>query len=302
MRKKIIMEILFFKNYPTQIRERAEKNLLELIDIALLEDGNDLTSESVFDKSHQSKVVIVAKEDSFVVGLPLISLIFERMLSKDDYKLTLEVEEGARVKNQTVLCRIEAPTSVLLKVERVILNFITHLSGVANLTYTYVQELENTGVYLLDTRKTLPGLRYLEKYAVLCAGAKNHRLALDDMLMLKDNHIDAAGGITKAVNLLREKCVPCPPIEVECRTFEDVEEAVSVKPERIMLDNMSLELLKKTLPIIPADIEAEISGNVSIETIRSLALVCSERRPDFISVGKITHSAPTADFSMRFQD
>ncbi len=296
------MEIKIFDNYSDIMKERAEKALQNLIHTALEEDGDDLTSEGVFSKNHISAVEIIAKEDSFVVGLPLIPLILNKLLSENDYKFKTFVKEGKRVHKKTKLCSISAPTAILLKAERVILNFITHLSGVANLTYLYVEELEGTGVALLDTRKTLPGMRFLEKYAVLCAGGKNHRLALDDMLMLKDNHIDAAGSITKAVQALRNAYEDCPPIEVECRTISDVLEAVKNKPERIMLDNMPLELLEEALLMIPSDIEAEISGNVSLENIRSYALVSNKRKPDFISVGKITHSAPTADFSMVFID
>ncbi len=291
-----------FENYPETIRLRAEKNLLQLIDIALEEDGEDLTSLGAFENSHRSQAYIIAKEYSFVVGLFLVPMVLDKMLDKNDYIFTQEVEEGARVSPMTRLCTIEAPTSILLKAERVILNFITHISGVANLSYHYVKELEGTGVTLLDTRKTLPGMRYLEKYAVACSGAKNHRLALDDMLMLKDNHIDAFGSITKAVEALRNKYEKCPPIEVECRNIAEVDEAVVARPERIMLDNMPPNLLKAALIRIPKDFEVEISGNVSIENIRSLALVCEERKPNFISVGKITHSAPTADFSLKYEN
>ncbi len=297
------MNIHFFDDYPLPIKNRAEDNLLKLVHIALEEDGEDLTSNGSFEKSHISQAIIIAKEDSYAVGLPLIDMVFE-CLEEKNYTVNVHVEEGSFVNAQTKLCTILAPTRSLLKAERVILNFITHLSGVANATSYYVKELEGTGVNLLDTRKTLPGLRYLEKYAVTCAGGKNHRLALDDMLMLKDNHIDAVGGITQAVNLLREKYSPCPPIEVECRTIEDVKEAVLVKPERIMLDNMSPQMIKEALGYIPHAIEAEISGNVSLETIRDLALITAEtappRKADFISVGKITHSVQTADFSLRY--
>ncbi len=294
------MEFSIFNNYNEDMKKRAEKLLHILIDTALEEDGADLTAEGIFSIKDISTATIIAKEDSFVVGLPLIALIMNKLTS--DYTCTFHVEEGARVKNKSKICSIIAPTAILLKAERVILNFITHLSGVANLSYLYVKELENTGVYLLDTRKTLPAFRFLEKYAVTCAGGKNHRLCLEDMLMLKDNHIDAAGSITKAVEALRNKYTNCPPIEIECRTIDDVKEAIINKPERIMLDNMNKDMLNLALPLIPNEIEAEISGNVSLETIRELALVCEARKPDFISVGKITHSAPTADFSMLFLD
>ena len=194
---------------------------------------------------------------------------------------------------------MEGPAIVLLKAERVILNFITHLSGIANLTARYVRELEGTGVRLLDTRKTTPCLRWPEKYAVQAGGGCNHRKNLVEMLMLKDNHIDAAGSMTKAVELLRGRYNPCPPIEVECRNLDEISEAVACRVDRIMLDNMTPDMLPEALEMIPSFIETEISGGVSLDTIRAYATVSTVRKPDFISVGRITHSAVTADLSMR---
>jgi nicotinate-nucleotide pyrophosphorylase (carboxylating) len=183
------------------------------------------------------------------------------------------------------------------------LNFITHISGIANLTARYVKELEGSGTRLLDTRKTLPGLRYPEKYGVLVGGGVNHRFSLEDMLMLKDNHIDAAGGITPAVARLRETCANELPIEVECRGLEEVREAVACGVRRVMLDNMTGNGdgsdLVQALALIPEHIEVEISGGVSLENIAALAVPDLPRKPDFISVGRLTHSAPAADFSMR---
>ena len=163
----------------------------------------------------------------------------------------------------------------------------------------YAEKLEGTGVRLLDTRKTMPGLRYPDKYAVLCGGGHNHRRNLAEMLMLKDNHIDAAGSMTKAVELLRGRYNPCPPIEVECRNHDEISEAVACRVDRIMLDNMTPDMLPEALEMIPSSIETEISGGVSLDTIRAYATVSTVRKPDFISVGRITHSAVTADLSMR---
>ncbi len=160
-----------------------------------------------------------------------------------------------------------------------------------------MRELKGTGVRLLDTRKTTPCLRWPEKYAVQAGGGTNHRKNLAEMLMLKDNHIDAAGSITAAVAALRARYRPCPPVEVECRTLEHVREAVAAKAERIMMDNMEGPLLSRALALVPPDVEAEVSGGVRLETIRAIALM-GPRRPDFISVGRLTHSAVAADFSM----
>lgn len=274
----------------------------QLVRLALDEDGPDLTSLGIFAPEEQSAARIVAKQDSLVAGLPLISLVLAEMgMERPSSRWEALVPEASRVAGGTTLARLWGPTCVLLKAERVILNLITHLSGIANLTRRYVDELEGTGVRLLDTRKTLPGQRHLEKYAVRVGGGCNHRMNLADMLMLKDNHIDAAGSIAAAVAALRARYAPCPPIEVECRTAREVEEAVAARPERILLDNMNAGQLAEVLPLIPRSIEAEISGGVELATIRELALASSVRPADFISVGRITHSAPVADFSMKME-
>lgn len=274
----------------------------QLVRLALDEDGPDLTSLGIFPPEEESRAFIVAKQDSLVAGLPLISLVLAEMgLEHPSSHWEILKPEASCVTAGTTVARIWGPTSVLLKAERVILNLITHLSGVANLTRRYVDELEGTGVRLLDTRKTLPGQRHLEKYAVRVGGGSNHRMNLAEMLMLKDNHIDAAGSIAAAVSALRACYAPCPPIEVECRTAREVGEAVAARPERILLDNMDAGRLSEVLPLIPRSIEAEISGGVSLANIRELALACPVRPADFISVGRITHSAPVADFSMKME-
>lgn len=281
----------------------ARRHLFGAITQALAEDGEDKTSDAVFGPEDALSACIVAKSDAVLAGLPLIPIILDETLPE---KLSLPCEteipfsDGERVQKGEVLARIRGGARRILKAERVILNFICHLSGIATLTARYVQELEGTGVTLLDTRKTLPGLRYPEKYAVLMGGAQNHRKNLEEMLMLKDNHIDRAGSITAAVEKLRETYAPCPPIEAECRNPAEVREAVALKVDRLMLDNMGPGELREALPLIPADIETEISGGVSLESIRSLALA-SGTRPTFISVGRLTHSAAYADFSMRIE-
>jgi nicotinate-nucleotide pyrophosphorylase (carboxylating) len=208
------------------------------------------------------------------------------------------VEEGAFLRKGEKAASLEGSARLLLRCERIILNFICHLSGIANLTRRYADALAGTGVALLDTRKTLPGLRYPEKYAVLVGGGNNHRKDLAEILMLKDNHIDAAGGIRPAVEHLRAAYTPAPPIEVECRTQAEVLEAVACRVDRIMLDNMSAPAMEKALAAIPASIEAEVSGGVSLDNLGVLAQLKGPRKPDFVSVGRITHSAPYADFSM----
>ncbi|MDD2967809.1 MAG: carboxylating nicotinate-nucleotide diphosphorylase [Desulfovibrionaceae bacterium] len=283
-------------SFSTYFSPKGREQLIQSIQLALDEDGADLTAEGVFSPEAPMHATIRAKEASLVVGLPLIPLIFEVMGEHCQWQAV--VAEGSAVPAMTEVARIHATARGALKAERIILNFMTHLSGIANLTQRYVQALEGTGVRLLDTRKTTPCLRWAEKYAVAVGGGGNHRRDLAEILMLKDNHIDAAGSITAAVAALRHAYAPCPPIEVECRTYDDVREAVACTVDRIMLDNMNAQQLDIALPLIPASIEAEISGGVRLETIRTLAQCGKQRRADFISVGRLTHSAVAADFSM----
>ena len=283
-----------FTPWSTFFSDEGRRYLRRSIELALDEDGPDLTAQGLFAADAPMRAVIRAKEDTRVVGLPVIHDVFEAMNANPHVELL--VEEASTVPAMTEVARMEGPAIALLKAERIILNFITHLSGIANLTARYVHELEGTGVRLLDTRKTTPCLRWPEKYAVQAGGGCNHRKNLVEMLMLKDNHIDAAGS-TRAVARLREVYSPCPPIEVECRTLDHVREAVAAGADRIMMDNMGAPLLGQALALVPARIEAEVSGGVTLETIRGIALT-GPRHPDFISVGRLTHSAVAADFSM----
>ncbi|MGL1862489.1 MAG: carboxylating nicotinate-nucleotide diphosphorylase [Pseudodesulfovibrio sp.] len=272
----------------------ARMFLLATIRIALAEDGSDLTSMGLFNESDMAQAMIVAKQDTIVAGLPIIPMVLE--FGGESCQAHLNVDDGDKVTDGTMVAAIQGPALHLLKAERVIMNYLCHLSGVANLTAQYVEALKGTKTQLLDTRKTLPGLRFAEKYAVLAGGGQNHRRTLSEMLMLKDNHIDRAGSITSAVDALLRVNSPCPPIEVECRTLEEVEEACKCSIQRIMLDNMDNETMKTALGAIPDSIETEISGNISLDNIREIA----ELGPNFISVGKLTHSAPSSDFSMQF--
>jgi nicotinate-nucleotide pyrophosphorylase (carboxylating) len=275
---------------------RAERRMFLLagIKVALSEDGPDLTSNALFKTEDILTARIVAKSDTVVCGLPMIPLILE-LAGDGQCDVHLNMEDGEKASSGALLAILQGPAPLLLKAERVILNYMCHLSGIAHLTSRYVQALEGTTARLLDTRKTLPGLRYPEKYAVRVGGGTNHRLNLTDMLMLKDNHIDQAGSIAKAVESLRQAYDPCPPIEVECRSLEDVAEAAGLGVERIMLDNMDLATMGEALRLIPEGIESEASGSVDLENIRAIA----ELGLDFVSVGRVTHSAPSADLSMQ---
>lgn len=262
---------------------------------ALEEDGQDLTSQALFASTDMARAEIVAKERTIVAALALAPLVLDIVEPGASAGCELLADEGRTVETGTVVARIAGGARTLLAAERIILNHLCHLSGVANLTHQYARLLEGTRTRLLDTRKTLPGLRYLEKYAVLLGGGKNHRMDLAEMLMLKDNHIDRAGGIAPAVAALRAAYAPCPPIEVECRNADEVRQAVEARVERIMLDNMPSAELRGVLALVPEGIETEVSGGVNLNTIKEIG----KAGPDFVSVGRLTHSAPSADFSMR---
>lgn len=288
-------------NFDSFFQGEARDFLLWNIRLALAEDGADLTGRAIFVPEHRSEAVIVAKQDSLLAGLPIVPITLAEAEAYEAGEWSWEplALEGSSVKNRDQVARIEGNTRLLLKAERVILNYIMQLSGVANLTALYARELEGAGSRLLDTRKTCPGLRYPQKYAVRVGGGLNHRLGLDKMLLLKDNHIDAAGSVSRAVEMAR-RCAPDGlGLEVECRSLDEVREAVALKVDRLMLDNMDKQTLSRAMELIPPGIETEVSGGVGLENISALAGL-KPRAPDFISVGRLTHSAPAADFSLCF--
>jgi len=278
-------------------RDEAWDFLLRSIDLALEEDGPDLTSHGVFADTDSLSALLVAKEPTLVAGLPLVEVILQRMAAAEAVRVTYLVPEGSRVQAGDGICGLDGSAAAILKAERVIINYVAHLSGIAALTASFVERMGQTRTRLLDTRKTLPGLRYPEKYAVRVGGGHNHRMNLAQMLMLKDNHVDRAGGVGRAVGLLRNAYSPCPPVVVECRNLDEVDEAVSVGVERILLDNMGPDTLTAALRRIPDGIETEISGGVSLESVEELARFGA----DYISVGSVTHVARSKDFSMRIK-
>jgi nicotinate-nucleotide pyrophosphorylase (carboxylating) len=263
------------------------------IDLSLEEDGEDLTSNAVFADDDKAAAVIVTRQDCVMAGLPLVDQVLGRL--PGPWTTTFLVSEGDFLSAGTEAAIIRGSTRKLLKAERIILNLLSRLSGVATLTGRFCRKLTGTGVRLLDTRKTTPGLRYPEKYAVLVGGGENHRLNLESMLMLKDNHIDQCGSIKDAVVSLKRAYDPCPPIEVECRNLSDVREAVLAGVQRIMLDNMDILEMKKALLMIPEGVESEISGRVDLDNIQMLASL----KPTYISSGSLTHSAGPIDLSMK---
>lgn len=269
-------------------------NTLELIKAALREDmpSGDVTTESLAMKPKMGEAILKAKEDLVLSGANAFE---ETMLFLEPgCKIKWLFNEGDLVYKGQNICSIEGDLLQILKAERVALNFIGRLSGIATLTRRFVKEVENTSTRILDTRKTTPLFRDLEKRAVQHGGGTNHRFNLSEAVLLKDNHITLMGGITNAVTRLRQNCDL--PLEVEASTLEHVRECVSLNVARILLDNMSNETIQEALKLIPAGIKTEASGNMSVARVKSVA----ELGVDFISVGALTHSASCADMSLLF--
>ena len=271
-------------------------NLKNLIERSLSEDigPGDITTETTIPEDATSTAVMLAKQDLVLAGLDVAGEVFHYLDPRVQF--TPLAKDGDKIKAGTVLARVSGKTRVLLTGERVALNFLQHLSGIATLTAKYVEKLKGLKVEVLDTRKTLPGLRHLEKHAVRMGGGKNHRMGLYDMVLIKDNHIKAAGGITKAVEAARKKAGQLK-IEVETRNLEEAREALAAKVDIIMLDNMPVETMREAVNLIAGRTLVEASGNVTLDTIRTIA----ETGVNFISTGSITHSAPAADISMKIK-
>jgi nicotinate-nucleotide pyrophosphorylase len=266
----------------------------EIIMNALKEDGayDDITTNSIMSSSSKSSVDVIAKEEGIIAGVEVFKRVFEIL---GDVTVQFFVNDGERVNYGQVLAKLSGSTYSILSGERTALNILQRMSGVATLTNEFVKKLEGTKTVLLDTRKTTPNLRVLEKYAVKVGGGQNHRYNLSDGVLLKDNHIAAAGGIKSAVELARKNVSFVKKIEVETETIQQVREAVEAKADIIMLDNMKLETIKEALEIINGNAHTEVSGNVNLDTIRTLA----ETGVDYISTGYITHSYKVLDISMK---
>jgi nicotinate-nucleotide pyrophosphorylase (carboxylating) len=265
-----------------------------LIDLALEEDAGlgDVTSRAIFSASHRSRAFISAGHDLVVCGLEVGARVFVRL--DPALKVTLTAHDGDRVKKGGKVLSVSGPTASLLTAERTALNFIQRLTGVATLSCKFADAVAGTGVRILDTRKTTPGWRALEKYAVRCGGCFNHRSSLGEHVLIKDNHTAAAGSLTKAVKLARAAAPHLAKIEVEAKTLAEVREAVRAGAEVILLDNMVPATIRAAVAIIAGAAVIEVSGGVRFETLRDYALP----GVDVISVGALTHSAPAADLSL----
>jgi nicotinate-nucleotide pyrophosphorylase (carboxylating) len=250
----------------------------------------DITTEGVF-RGERARAVMVAKEGGICAGLPFSVRVFELL---GGVKVLKSMAEGERFKRGDVVLELEGPADVLLKGERVALNLLQRLSGIATLTGEFVKRLEGTKTKLLDTRKTTPGLRFFEKYAVRVGGGTNHRFALYDMVLIKDNHKMVAGSLSEAVKRVRERLGPAYKVEVEVESLQELEEALACEVDMVMLDNFSLEEVRQALKLIKGRVKVEVSGNITLENIRDYAL----EGVDYISTGAITHSARWVDVSM----
>lgn len=265
-----------------------------LIKTALLEDINycDVTTDYLIPADQTGNGKLVAKAEGILCGAEVAARVFE--LIDSDIKTEILIKDGESVKYGDEIMRFEGRTASLLKGERTALNLIQHMSGIATAANQAMKIVEGTNASIADTRKTLPGLRPLQKYAVMTGGAKNHRYNLSDAAMLKDNHIDAAGGITAAVTALRKKIGHMTKIEVETRNLDELREALAVGADIIMLDNMSPELMKEAVAITDGKAVLEASGGITNETLRAVA----ESGVDIISIGALTHSVKAFDISM----
>lgn len=268
---------------------------LELIKSALAEDlpNGDVTTDSLKLDSKPGRARLLAKEDLVLSGHELFAQTFQVLNEQVNCKW--QFKDGDFIWQGQTVCVVTGPLGAILRGERVALNFLGHLSGIASLTRCFAEKIEHTGCRLLDTRKTTPLFRELEKKAVRDGKGVNHRFNLSEAVLIKDNHIKAVGGVSEAIRIVRQ--MTDLPIEVECATLSEVDEAVQAQVSRILLDNMNDEMLKTALGKIPARIETEVSGNITLERIQRVA----EMGAKFVSVGAITHSAPTADFSLEFE-
>ncbi len=265
-----------------------------LIELWLDEDCNhfDLTARIMVDAEARATFGMNAREDIVLAGLPVAERIFRTL--DPDCRFEADCADGDRIAAGTTFARISGNAQALLTAERVALNLVQRLSGIAGLTAAYVREIEGTGAQLVDTRKTTPGLRMFEKYAVTCGGGRNHRLGLDSGIMLKDNHIAVAGSIGAAVARARAKAPLLTKIEVECDRLDQVTEALEAGADVIMLDNMSNDEMRAAVARVAGRVPLECSGGVRLETIRAKA----ETGVDFISVGRITQSAACVDIGL----
>ncbi len=273
-------------------------DLFKLAGDFLAEDvgRGDITTEAVVLPGVRARGRFIAKQDLIVAGLEVADAVFAVLDSS--VEIEAFVTDGDRVRAGEVFARVEGPAEVLLTAERTALNLLQHLSGIATLTRAFVEAVAGTRAQIVDTRKTLPGLRLLQKYAVLVGGGRNHRFGLDDGILIKDNHIALAGGVRMAIERARRYAGHMHKIEVEVSNMDDLREAIEARADIILLDNMPPEMVREAVRLIrerAPDVLVEASGGITLENVRAYA----EAGVDLISIGALTHSAPAADISFK---
>jgi nicotinate-nucleotide pyrophosphorylase (carboxylating) len=269
-------------------------HLDSIIQKALEEDigPGDITTDSILDPHARGKAVLLAREQLILAGLPVFSMVFS--LLDPELEFEYRYQDGAVIPSGETICRISGRLAPILKAERTALNFLQRMSGIATLTGDYVRNAGPRKARVLDTRKTAPGLRALDKYSVRMGGGYNHRIGLFDGILIKDNHIAAAGSVSKAVSLARNNSPHTVKVEVETETLAEVQEALESGADIILLDNMAIDRMKQAVTLIGGKALVEVSGNVTLGNIAGIA----EIGVDFISVGALTHSSKAVDLSL----
>jgi len=280
-----------------QIFENLRKNnlnpelVLALVELAISEDlmgGTDVTSLSTIPETQISELDLVARKKGVISGIDVASLVFYSI--NDKIQINQKVKDGSEVEENQTILTAKGPTTDLLTAERTALNFLSHLSGIATLTNKWVKEVAATNASIRDTRKTIPGLRILEKYAVRCGGGKNHRMSLNDQALIKDNHIVAAGSILKAIEKVKDK-FPELPLEIEVDNLVQLQEVLKTDIKLILLDNFTIEDLQRAVSLNNKKAKLEASGGITFENARKIA----QTGVDYLAVGALTHSAPVLD-------
>ncbi len=278
--------------------KKTLKSAEVLFNLAYIEDigDGDITTNNFIPTGEVKTAVFVAKEEGVVAGLPVAEMVFRKF--DGDMEWQTFVHDGGSVKKGDVIAEFKGDYHALLTGERTALNFLQRMSGIASYANQFVKAVEGTDVKILDTRKTLPGYRLLDKYAVKMGGASNHRMGLYDMVMIKDNHIQLAGGVRQAVDAIRGKIPVSIKIEVETVNLEMVQEALDADADIIMLDNMCTQTMRKAVKLINKRAKTEASGNMTMQRVREVA----ETGVDFISIGALTHSVQALDISQKITD
>ena len=273
-----------------------KENILvdKIIEQALLEDigTGDITTESIIPSNLKAKGIIKTSDEGVVAGLDIARLVFQKLDSDNTFQE--KIIDGTKITQGKLLAEITGSARTILKGERVALNFLQRMSGIATITSKFCQEVKDFPVRIVDTRKTTPGLRILEKYAVRMGGGHNHRFGLYDAVLIKDNHIAAAGGIKSAVNSVRKQISHTVKIEVEVENLSQLQEALEMRVDVIMLDNMNLNVMKKAVKTAKGKVLLEASGRVTLENVKEIA----QTGVDLISIGALTHSVKSLDISM----